>query len=647
MRLLKLFTTETPDQSERRFEPRPSKKEAIGSDSRPQIPVSDRAKSLNTDDSYVKISRNKAPTLSASEIMEASDSTKTELLGRYGRYLNTLAGTAAGTVAADKPDDFEASHNGFSVKVDGKGVEISDGDRTARIGGGKPHLTGQFPEGIEGFLTVAFENLLVQSGEGHPTAEDVDENVAQLYLHLLGPAGTLTGKSDAVFGTPKLLAYDLNGTAENRPGMASVTATLNDMGAASIITTSISAEGGERSMTKAGAPFTGYHGGSEVRPGGGNKVYAPVAGAYGIPEDQMKHQVAVIGDSRTDAPGDVPDVLFVHNSNRTPAEVLQVLFAELDRIGEGSFYQAVQKLGESKSKKKAIGPIVFELETKRFSGNEVPTISELGVRFSADDLAAALSSKSDHPTAAALKTLAERYLAGMDDRAFAAAAGKLSEAGVDLSEQVQSRVARRQETVDWAKGEVKKLLRDARKLNFREFSESAQKVAQVGDSGVLDTLKAAVEAFSTAERARAPKRQRAAQDLASEVKQAVDGLIDGADQVAFPKEDGWRAKSASSKVQGFIDGGVPSSRRDREAIQSLFGEAQSLAGQTHEEDAVDLVDGSLLLELVASFEQSASEQAAKTEQRIESLGGVVQSGDAAVTAQDDVWRAIGQAVAGS
>src|SRR5262249_54841324 len=154
---------------------------------------------------------------------------------------------------------------------------------------------------------------------------EIDPDVALVFQRLLG-AGGIFALADLApdgyrFGKPLLLCWDYNGTVEGRDGMADTVADLKRMGAESALTTSVFPENYETSMEAQGIRFNAYFGGDRVRQGDVHKTYAAIAASYGISAEQAPDRVVVIGDSTTDAPGDLNGVLFLHNDNRTSAEI--------------------------------------------------------------------------------------------------------------------------------------------------------------------------------------------------------------------------------------------------------------------------------------------------------------------------------------
>src|SRR5204863_6757456 len=106
-------------------------------------------------------------------------------------------------------------------KVSAGEIVISDQQNRALTfdAANKTAIRGDLREGEAAFLLCAFENLLVvdQSKDRQPHANELDKRVAATCLHLVGPKG------EHKFITPKLIAYDLNGTAEGRLGIDTTT----------------------------------------------------------------------------------------------------------------------------------------------------------------------------------------------------------------------------------------------------------------------------------------------------------------------------------------------------------------------------------------------------------------------------------------
>lgn len=596
---------------------------------KPQLPITKPYFGLNADQSYVAINRSQTQTLSASEILRAPPRERAELLARYGRYLTVLAGTAAGSTSPARPQPFELGKNGFTLKVSAAEISVSDDQGRNFTSGAdnKTSLRGEFREGVDGFLFCAFENLLLvdKSAGRQPSAKELDPRVAAAYLSLLGP------KDQHKFLTPKLLAYDLNGTAEGRPDIDTITEAFNRMGALSIITTTVSAEGAEKAMALEKAPFTGFHGGDAVRPSHGNKMYGAVAAAYGLGAEHLKAQMVVIGDSNTDAPNDLSDVLFIQNDARTPAQALMILLSELDRRGQGSFLDGLKAMAQ----KPSVGPLSFTIETRSPGQNKVPVISNLNVHFALNALQDALISTAADPVGKATAELGRWWMMKRDVASFASIALELvkTPAKAAVKKEIERRQERRREAISAGKETARLILRDSRTMSQGEFFNGAETPALLGDQAVLDTIKAASVAFlANQQRTHADRRQTVA-DHTAKAKTKVDELIQAAGdepEVFLPRF--------------FLERLVPGSKSDRERWLQVLDQviAKTEDGSAQGEP--------VRMAVLRDYAQQLDTELARFDATEAALAGRVEAllhrGSTAVSAATEAWTAIGRAYAG-
>jgi hypothetical protein len=554
----------------------------------PQLPVTSASSRLNRDGSYVQIKRTRTDTLSASEILAAPAHARAELLDRYARYLSLLASTASKGSGGTRPPPFAVERNGFRATTTDASIVIADAagrSITLDASGGSPRLAGTLPEGLRGFLLVAFQHLLAGR------AADLDPRVAALVLHLVGPSGLLN--ADRVpaaeqFRSPKMLAFDFTNTVERRAGMREATDALNQMGAVSLVTTTISAADVEEFLGARRVAITGYHGGREVRDGSTPKEYHAVAGAYGLRQEDLKHCLAVIGDSKTDAPGDLNDVVFVHNDERTPASALQILFAALDRAGDGSFFYGLHRLtdGRALPTRVRIGPLDFRVEHWSPNGNSIPVITNLQIRFTVDALAQALTARPE-PGALALRAqqaLAHAYLGEMSDDDFLGVARDLTAHGASdiVRRQLDERIAARSAAVANAQGEARTLFRDAKVATSGSFLSLAADIAGVGDPSAHRMLAAALEAFRGAETIRAAARKLELEEFMRTARGALEAAVAHAhgEAVFFPSAHE-RDPSLTQSLEALIERRLPDGEA-QDALLKVLRKGRTTGGKHHE-----------------------------------------------------------------
>jgi hypothetical protein len=362
------------------------------------LPVTRTDAPLNIDGSLIGVHEKARPkaTLGLDEILRAPAGQQDRLLWRFVGAVSLRAGLAIGKTSSEVPDGLSLSRAGATAEVGGGKVKLSlDGDGERTIDLAAPNAN----DGV--FALRVLERLLLKDGA-------VDGDAARLFLGLLGPGGALTGPAvddDQRFTSPKLICWDFNGTLERhgdgrtRPGLPVSTSTLRRRGAVSALTTSIGPEKPERFLEENAIDLVGYFGGKEVRPTRGPKAYAGVLRAHGVPVDEARHLLGVVGDSKTDIPSDVPGVVFFHNSAVTPAPAVELLLAELDRVGGGSLADGLESVlgglpDVGDEKRAQLGAISFTVEMRNggddANPNWCPTVHEVRVDYAPHDLAARL-----------------------------------------------------------------------------------------------------------------------------------------------------------------------------------------------------------------------------------------------------------------
>lgn len=448
-------------------------------------------------------------------------------------------------------------------------------------------------------------------------------------LGQVSPGTTFRPRHDPAshFISPKLIAYDLNGTAEGRYGIDTTTAAFNAMGARSIITTTVKASIAEEAMQKERAPFAGFHGGDEVRPSFGNKVYRSVGATYGLDVELMKHQMVIIGDSETDAPGDLSGVVFIHNDARTPAQALMLLIAELDARGHGSVLDGYRALAKSPS----FGPLSFRTETRSPRGNTVPVIADVEVAYSVPLLAEALVSTASDPVGKANRELGRWWFEQIGTAAFADLIGALvkTNASGHGTREIERRTRRRRDQVATEKRAGATLLHDARSIVQPEFFERIEEPLCAGDPAILETLKAAGTAFLLHQEATRTERRRAVIAYAATAKTKVEDLVAiarGGD-VMLPRH--------------FLDALIPATRSDRERWLSAL---DGIIAATEDGTACGVRVGSESLQSFVAALDDAARDFDETEKALpERVAALLERGAAQVAAETQNWALINRA----
>lgn len=575
---------------------------------------------------------------SVDAISAAPEAQRAELLARRQRLFAIKAGTTLGANSSGRPQPFERNAGGWRVTVGAEEIRLQNATATLSLReGAAPAIQGKLGDGLLPFLLKGFEALL-------PSDEGIDRGTAQLYLHLFGSGGRFGGPTLADgsgFVNPKVLAYDLNGTAEGRSGLGPTTGDLNHMGSVSLITTTVNAESGERAMRGQGAPFNSFHGGGEVRPGGGNKVYREVAKAYGLDPAAMRAQMVVIGDSATDAPGDVSGVVFVHNNYRTPAEALLLLLASLDRLGEGNFGRGAQRLLD-RGPRAQLGPLQLRVETRQIGEHQVPTIADLSVSYSTEKLAQALVAKPapNDPVGQAAARLAAGHFSAMSDQQLSEVATGLIEAGAGAAVRaaILTRVDRRRVEVAAARDKATKLWREAEDAGSELLSQAHRELSKVGDAQVTELLTSAIDRHLDAQARRLPERTLRAQAFVDQALPLLEQLVARAE--AHGELDLTRGEA---RLLSDLARGLPSQKSDRERV--LDG-LRDLVVKGGGEEGSATVSQRELNELKERLVDHVAALGRELQGQRQLFEGLKAEGLVALRAQEQLWSALGQALQG-
>ncbi|MEQ8273577.1 MAG: hypothetical protein RMA76_23700 [Deltaproteobacteria bacterium] len=364
-----------------------------------QLPVTPTYARLDLDGSALRIGREARPTttLSAAEILRSAPERRAELLRRHRDFLAHVSG-ASTTTAPRRP--VTTSRAGFdlvaterSVRIDapdGRWVEVDLADPE------RPRVTSDGKERGAAMerLIEGFEALLVGRG-ALGIRFDPKPGVKALFAYLLGPGGALNPQATPNvpqaqrFDHGKLVCWDFNGTVERernagfRPDIGFVTDNLNQMGALSVITTSVDPRAVEETMVRANLHFNAYFGADEVRPTRGKKQYAGVAAAYGLDAKDAPHHMVTIGDSATDQSADLAGVVFLNSDSDTPAEVIQRFLYQLDRAGDGSFARGLERTLsralDAEPQSLRLGELAFDVALDDANGAPCPKVTNLRV----------------------------------------------------------------------------------------------------------------------------------------------------------------------------------------------------------------------------------------------------------------------------
>ncbi|MFH1807680.1 MAG: HAD family hydrolase [Pseudomonadota bacterium] len=499
-----------------------------------QLAVTARDADLNRDGSSVRLHPDARPTatLSVPEILAAPAERRSQLLQRYSALLHSCAGAATSSDVDLGSTALRIQDGPWSLEVANRVVTVTGSadraqPRTLRVDLSTldaPALSLDPPAGAQrgealALLLECFGHLLFKSSHRAANAA-VDPNAARVFELLLGPGGVLNPQNSLripatlSFKSPKLIAWDFNGTVGDgrdhfRPDMREVADNLHRMGAVSVITTTIDPLPVEKLMTEAEIRFDAFFGRKEVRDYPANKHYTGVAKHFGLDARTAPDRMVVVGDSATDIPSDLPGVLFIHNDDSTPAEVIQLLLHALDDRGEGSLVRGLDLLLDGHDPATApvqvqLGRIAFVVELRDGgapgSPCPVPVIHEVRVNYSTAELCqtlaeippqASLEARTDHDLALRFiegPLAAERLpevLRGLGD---AADLGSVVAAG-------QLRLEQRAALVEHARKLAEQLLTSPGEQPMDELLELCGQLARVGDGTTARLLERFVDAF--------------------------------------------------------------------------------------------------------------------------------------------------------
>jgi hypothetical protein len=380
-----------------------------------QLPVTLNHAALNRDGSVIQVGPYAGPTatLSLPEIAQADREQRRELLARLERYLVFLAGGAAGGKQPAPLPDGERRAGGFGLQVKGERLRLwREGGACWVLQGGQRVAAQSTVEGSSA-RRLALEALgaLLRTPLGQ-----VDPWCAQVALALFAPGAPLSsheGGYGEKLVSPKLIAWDFNGTVQDdlglaRPGMKASVEALNRLGGVNVLTTSIDPEEPERFLQEQGLAFTASFGREQVRPTKREKLYQGVAQTFGLHGASARAQMVVVGDSPTDLPGDWAGGLFINDRAMVPAPALELLLVELDLRGKGSVEDGVRALlGGAKLTEEPLrlqlGPLRFRLFMRTVAAaqgpRQVPVVSGLEIDLGPKELAGLLGKAQPHPTA--------------------------------------------------------------------------------------------------------------------------------------------------------------------------------------------------------------------------------------------------------
>lgn len=479
-----------------------------------QLPVTRTYAPLDLDGSAVRIGRDARPTttLGAKEILRSAPERRAELLRRHRDFLGHISRASTtdpqiGTLRT-KRAGFRLEASASEVRFDAPDgrwvtVDLTDPERP-RLASDGVERGAALERLIEGF-----EALLVGRGP-FGLRLDPKPGVRELFSYLLGPGGALNPQATPnvpptqKFAHPKLVCWDFNGTVERernagfRPDVGFVTDNLNQMGALSVITTSVDPRAVEETMVRANLHFNAYFGGPEVRPTPGKKLYHGVAKTYGLDAKDAPHHMVTIGDSATDQSGDLAGVVFLNSDSDTPAEVIQRFLFELDRVGDGSFARGLERTIErpldAMPQSSRLGELAFDVVLDDRDGAPCPKVTNLRVALETDALLDVLARPAppNDLDGAARYALAFRHLENQCDEgtlaSIAARAGATAEPDAVLASLVL-RQSRRREEVRVARSSAEGI--DAwldQHPSASEVEALVDFVVRAGDHEALDTI---------------------------------------------------------------------------------------------------------------------------------------------------------------
>ncbi len=503
------------------------------------LPVTTLSADLSLKGNQVQVGQHAPPrpVLAMEEIRLAPADTRRGLVRRFASQLSFIAGRQLGATSASSPAEGTAKAGPWSLTSQNGQVTVSHQGGQSMTFNAATQLKPADKERAREMLVDAFSHLLAKRGD--PKAEKV---AASSYLFVMGASGVL-GMQGRVkptregMHTPKLLAWDFNGTVQGdngrfRPGMAATVEALKRMGAMNVLTTSIAPEPAELAMGKANIHFDAHFGNGEVRPNSGSKQYEPVADVFGLSADASRDCMVTIGDSTTDISGDKAAGLFIHDRFMMPGPAIEQLLLELDRLGHGSFIEGLEVALGGKSldttQTLRFGALQFDVSLRPGNadkgGRAVPVIDRLKIMLDPLETAGILGGATpgaledssqwrlayEHLAATLdeqLVPVALRNVKGDPAAAKEAVERRLEERAVDVAEAKKAAAG----LGEWLAGPV----------DFESAQGQLTDLARVGDPEVSRAVKAAVQSFA-ADSAKA--EAKALGDVAKQSR-ALDALL--------------------------------------------------------------------------------------------------------------------------
>lgn len=364
-----------------------------------------------------------------------SNSDRATLRERYEDYMRFIAMMNA--PEAKLPAKLDVRHGDFAAKgtssaSDGRYEFSRDGSNgatvTLEIKGDKASLSSKDlgPEGSREFFFEALERLLVDAGSSpRLSARFINKDVAGLVAALSETKGVMkTGerlapKADRL--PPLVLCWDFNGTTDSRENLAEATAALRSANALSVLSTNGAGAAAQKRIEERGGVFNAFFDSAQIRESGKSaKQYRGIAAAYGLDGNTVGRHLVSIGDSSTDAAGDVP-TLFIHSAApEISADGVTAALYTLTEMGKGDLAAGIE--AALKAKEVSANGVKFEIEAKSKEKNVVAVLSKLQPGFDLKTLLGALTSKGTSPKESAVRRLAVEFVTNLKpeaDTAFA------------------------------------------------------------------------------------------------------------------------------------------------------------------------------------------------------------------------------------
>ncbi|MFH2138638.1 MAG: HAD family hydrolase [Candidatus Omnitrophota bacterium] len=181
--------------------------------------------------------------------------------------------------------------------------------------------------------------------------------VVEVLINLFGAAvDRVMSGSDRMFASEKTLVWDFDDTVYGsqtgwRPGVSESFLRLKKRGGRHVFATLMSEDHvqGIFDMTGLRLPYNSIFGGDKlgVHDHWGVKYYEFLLRRVRLASEQAKANMVIIGNSETDMPRDMDDVVFIHVQDMSlAAENIEEVLMFLDEIGHGSFSNGFARLFE-------------------------------------------------------------------------------------------------------------------------------------------------------------------------------------------------------------------------------------------------------------------------------------------------------------